>query len=226
MMAQTCAESAAKITRIYNGIELDDFPVAQPERSGPLRIVSVGRLIEFKGFQYLLEAVTQLNQRGVEVEVKIIGEGPMRFLLEQEISANGLLNVELCSMRSQKQIQRELAAANLFVLASISDYKGACDILPTVITEAMACRLPVVSTTLTGIPEMVSHGETGLLVEPGDAYALADAIMELSTDAARRKAMGEAGRARAEKLFSLKTTARELAEKFTGSQKAEVRSRK
>ena len=226
LMAKICAESAGKIQRIYNGIELDDFPVAQPERGGPLRIVSVGRLIEFKGFQHLLESVTQLNQRGVETEVRIIGEGPMRAQLEGEIAANGLLNVELCGVRSQKQIQRELAAAHLFVLPSIVDSKGASDILPTVITEAMACRLPVVSTTLAGIPEMVSHGETGLLVEPGDAHAMADAIMELSTDGARRKAMGEAGRARAEKLFSLNITARELAGKFeeVRSQSSEVRS--
>ena len=164
LLAKICAESAAKITRIYNGIELDDFPIAQPERSGTLRIVSVGRLIEFKGFPVLLDAVAELNRRGVSTEVRIIGEGPVRGELEQLISANGLLNVSLPGVRSQRQIQRELAEANLFVLPSIVDQKGACDILPTVITEAMACRLPVVSTRVSGIPEMVSHGETGLLV--------------------------------------------------------------
>jgi glycosyltransferase involved in cell wall biosynthesis len=68
LLASICPESSSKITRIYNGIELDDFPKAQPERVGSLRIVSVGRLIEFKGFQNLLGAVTQLNQRGVAVE--------------------------------------------------------------------------------------------------------------------------------------------------------------
>ncbi|MEI6533796.1 MAG: glycosyltransferase family 4 protein [Verrucomicrobiaceae bacterium] len=220
LLAQTCPESAGKITRIYNGIELDDFPKAQPERDGPLRILSVGRLIEFKGIQNLLGAVTQLNQRGVGVEVKIIGEGPMRPAFEQEISAHSLLNVELCGMRSQKQIQRELAEAHLFVLPSIVDQKGASDILPTVITEAMACGLPVVSTTVAGIPEMVSGGETGLLVQPDDIYALADAIMELSIDGGRRKALGEAGRKRAEELFALNITASQLAEKFAGVRNA------
>jgi glycosyltransferase involved in cell wall biosynthesis len=214
LLARTCAESAAKITRIYNGIELGDFPAARPERSGTLRIVSVGRLIEFKGFPVLLEAVAELNRRGVATEVTIIGEGPARGELEQLVSANGLLGVSLPGVRSQRQIQRELAEANLFVLPSVVDHKGACDILPTVITEAMACRLPVVSTRVSGIPEMVAHGETGLLVEPGDHHALADAIMELSVDPARRRSMGEAGRARAEKLFSLGVTARQLAEQF------------
>ncbi len=214
LLAKICAESADKIARIYNGIELDDFPAARPERTGALRIVGVGRLIEFKGFPILLDAVAELNRRGVPVEARLIGEGPARGELEQSISAAGLLNVTLLGVRSQRQIQRELAEANLFVLPSIVDHKGACDILPTVITEAMACGLPVVSTRVSGIPEMVSHGETGLLVEPGDPHALADAIMELSVDPARRKAMGEAGRARAEKLFALGVTARQLAERF------------
>lgn len=214
LLAKICPESAAKITRIYNGIDLDDFPAAQPERSGTLRIVSVGRLIEFKGFPVLLDAVTELNRRGVATETRIIGDGPARGELEQTISAHGLMNVSLLGIRSQRQIQRELAEANVFVLPSIVDQKGACDILPTVITEAMACRLPVVSTRVTGIPEMVLHGETGLLVEPGDDRALADAIMELSVDPMRRKAMGEAGRAHAEKNFSMNATALQLASRY------------
>lgn len=225
LLAQICPESAAKITRIYNGIDLDDFPAAQPEQNGALRIVSVGRLIEFKGFLVLLDAVTELNRRGVSIELRIIGEGPMRGELEQMISAHGLLNVSLLGIRSQRQIQRELAEANIFVLPSIVDQKGACDILPTVITEAMACRLPVVSTRVSGIPEMVLHGETGLIVEPGDDRALADAIMELSADPSRRKAMGEAGRAHAEKTFSMNATALQLASRFdkvrTGSPRVE-----
>ncbi len=214
LLAQICPDSAAKITRIYNGIEIDDFPAAQPERGGVLRIVSVGRLIEFKGFMVLLDAVTELNRRGVSTETRIIGEGPSRGELEQMISAHGLLNVTLLGVRSQRQIQRELAEANIFVLPSIVDHKGACDILPTVITEAMACRLPVVSTRVSGIPEMVLHGETGLLVEPGDDHALADAIMELSVDPSRRKAMGEVGRKHAEKHFSIEVTVGQLASQF------------
>ena len=191
-----------------------------------MRIVSVGRLIELKGFQNLLGAVRALNERGVQVETRIIGEGPMRFALEQQIAGDGLFaNVELLGTRSQKQIQRELAEAHLFVLPSIVDQKGASDILPTVITEAMACGLPVVSTTVAGIPEMVSGGETGLLVEPDDAYALADAIMELGQDGARRKALGEAGRKRAEQMFSLNITATQLAEKLNGLQHAECEVR-
>jgi len=100
------------------------------------------------------------------------------------------------------------------VLPSIVDRKGACDILPTVITEAMACRLPVISTQVTGIPEMVADCETGVLVSPGDDTALADAIQNLGRDSAKRAQLGAAGRQRAEGLFSLSITARQLADRF------------
>src|SRR5262249_53211209 len=92
--------------------------------------------------------------------------------------------------------------------------KGASDVLPTVITEAMACSLPVVSTRLAGIPELVEHGETGLLVEPGDAHALAEVIAELAIDPARREKLGKAGRVRAEQTFALEKTAALLADRF------------
>ncbi len=215
LLAKICAESEAKIFRIYNGIELDDFTTARHVSGGTIRIVSVGRLIEFKGFQHLLQALKLLKARNVEIEARIIGEGPMRAALEELISAHGLAtHAQLLGRRSQKQIQQELADAHMFVLPAIVDQKGASDMLPTVITEAMACGLPVVSTTVAGIPEMVLHGKTGLLVEPGDEHALANAIMELALDPSRRKAFGEAGRRRAEALFALNKTARCLGDKF------------
>jgi glycosyltransferase involved in cell wall biosynthesis len=212
LLCRTCPGNDAKVVRIYNGIELDDFPAAQPEHGGALRLVSIGRLIEFKGFQHLVNAASLLKTRGLDVEVRIVGEGPWRGELEPHIEASGLgASFQLLGVRSQQQIKRELAGAHALVLPSIVDNKGASDILPTVITEAMACRLPVISTKLAGIPEMVVDGETGLLVEPGDDDALAEAIAKLAADPALRKRLGEAGRLRAEKLFALSVTAGELA---------------
>ena len=216
LLVKISPESASKITRIYNGIELDDFAPAKPETGGRFRIVSIGRLIEFKGFHWLITAAALLKQRGLDFEIRIIGDGPMRAELEDQILSEGLgEQVHLLGVRSQEQIKRELTGAQLFVLPSIVDRKGASDILPTVITEAMACRLPVVSTTVAGIPEMVVHGETGLLVEPGNAEELAKAIFELAGDAAKRAAMGGAGRTQAEKNFALSETGGQLGELFS-----------
>ena len=217
LLCKACPGNDAKVMRIYNGIELDDFPAAQPEHGGKLRLVSIGRLIEFKGFQHLVNAAALLKARGLDLEVRIIGEGPWRGELEPHIEGAGLQDcIHLLGVRSQQQIKRELAEAHAFVLPSIVDRKGASDILPTVITEAMACRLPVVSTKLAGIPEMVADGGTGLLVEPKDDRALADAIEKLAQDPVLRKRMGDSGRQRAEKLFALRVTAGELASRFNG----------
>lgn len=215
LLVDTCPGNDARSHRIYNGIELDDFPRAEPAREGPLRLVSVGRLIEFKGFQHLIPAMGKLKERGLALELRIIGEGPSREALETQIMQAGLQDeVKLLGVRSQDQIKRELAEAHVFVLPSIVDSKGASDILPTVITEAMACGLPVVSTTVAGIPEMVLHGVTGLLVEPKDEAAMTEALATLAADPAMRARMGAAAVPRAQEIFALSVTAGRLGERF------------
>ena len=215
LLCEMCPESADKMVRIYNGIDLNDFPAAPVKQQKPLRLVSIGRLIDFKGFQHLIGACGILKKRGIAVDMRIIGEGPVRPDLEDRIRKENVGDmVKLLGVKSQEEIKRELAEADIFALACVFDAVGASDILPTVITEAMACRLPVVSTTVAGIPEMVAHGETGLLVEPTDEPAMADAIAELGADPDRRRKMGEAGRKRAERLFAFDSTAGALGERF------------
>jgi glycosyltransferase involved in cell wall biosynthesis len=103
-----------------------------------------------------------------------------------------------------------LAAANVFALPSIVDPNGGMDNLPTVIMEAMATGLPVVSTKVGGIPEMVIENETGFLVPPGDALAMANAIEKLINNHSLAKRLGECGYERAQRLFSIEKNVREL----------------
>lgn len=216
LLCEQCPDSAHKIVRIFNGIEVGDFKPVPVKHRQPLRIVSIGRLIEFKGFQHLIGACGRLKRQGVPVEVRIIGDGPMRPDLEARIEQENVTDtVTLLGVRTQEEVKRELSDCDVFALASIFDTVGASDILPTVITEAMASHLPVISTLVTGIPEMVVHGETGLLVEPTDEEALAAAIAELAGDPAKRERMGRAGRARAEELFTFPATAGVLGGMFT-----------
>lgn len=215
LLGEICQESAHKLVRIYNGIEVNDFQAVPVCDRKPVRGVSIGRLIEFKGFQHLIAAAGLLKRHGVPVEIRIIGEGPIRAELEKKIQDEDVADVvTLLGMRSQEEVKRELQGADFFVLPSIFDSVGACDILPTVITEAMASSLPVVSTTVAGIPEMVAHGESGLLVEPSDPAALADAIATVAGRSELRRSMGAAGRLRAERLFTFDSTARVLGEMF------------
>lgn len=215
LLKERCPGAAHKISRLYNGVALDGFPRAAISREGPLRIISIGRLIEFKGFQHLIGACARLRDQGVAATCRIIGEGPLRGELESLISSQGLEDrVHLLGVLSQEAVKRELSGSDVFALPCIVDRKGASDILPTVITEAMACRLPVVSTRLVGVPEMVEHGVTGLLTVPGDEADCAEALARLAADREAAHRMGEAGRARAERLFALEVTSAGLAARF------------
>lgn len=212
LLVAVCPDAEARIHRVYNGIDAAQFPAAAPGQAGIFKIVSVGRLIDFKGFPILLEAASRLRKAGIVFQLHIIGEGPQRPALAEQIEASGLsAQVRLLGVLSQEEIKRELAAANVFSLACLTDEKGAMDILPTVILEAMACGLPVVSTTLAGVPEMVENGVTGLLAAPGDAGSLAEHLAALAVDPALRARMGEAGRARVREIFALEKTAGHLA---------------
>jgi glycosyltransferase involved in cell wall biosynthesis len=214
LLIQKCPDAAEKIHRICNGIDLRRFQARLP-RSPALRprILSVGRLIEFKGFRDLIAACAELKKRGIEFECEIIGEGPLRGEMENGIVAAGVDGiVRLPGALPQEEVVRRLADCDVFALASIVDSKGASDILPTVILEAMATARPVVSTRLAAIPEMVSDGESGLLVSPGDVEALANALESLLRDPQLRARLGAAGRRRVEEKFDVDRTAAQLLE--------------
>jgi colanic acid/amylovoran biosynthesis glycosyltransferase len=206
--------SVAKIHRVYNGIDLNDF--RRSDFSSPIpSIIAVGRLIEKKGFTDLIRACEVVRKRGREFRCQIIGEGPLQEPLRAQIDDGGLAGqVEVAGPHSQSEVRSRLAGATLFVLPCIAEPSGAMDNLPTVIMEAMAAGLPVVSTQIGGIPEMVVESETGLLVSPNDPSALADAIEKLLVDPALAKEFGQAGCERACALFSIEKSVRELLRLF------------
>ncbi len=199
-----------RIHRIYNGLDLADFDRASFSSTPPL-IVAVGRLIPKKGFSDLIRACGLLAGGGKSFQCEIIGEGPLDAELCRQIEGLGLQNrVVLSGAKPQSQVRQRLAAANVFVLPSVIDADGGMDNLPTVIMEAMATGLPVVSTNIGGIPEMVIENETGFLVQSGDVAAMADAIDNLINDRSLAQKLGQAGHKRAEQLFPIEKNVREL----------------
>src|SRR5204863_4448125 len=155
-------EAASKVHRIYNGVDLSRFHPAD-FGSGIPAIVSIGRLIEKKGFADLISACRLLKPRGRAFVCEIIGEGPLEDALRTQIVADGLEScVKLVGPRTQAEIAFSLAHATIFVLPSTHEDSGGMDNLPTVIMEAMAAALPVISTSLGGIPEMVENDFNGL----------------------------------------------------------------
>ncbi len=209
LLRARCPESAAKIFRVYNGIELKKFPAPSPRFDEKKRVLSVGRLVEFKGFDVLLDACERLA--GEDFSLEIIGDGPLRPELEAR--------VQLAGEKSQDYVLNAFANCDIFVLAARVDRNGASDVFPTVIAEAMTSAKPVVATTVAGIPELVVHNETGLLVPPNDPDSLATAILKLIRDPDLRLKLGRAGRERITHRFTIEKTIEPLLQRFLASNK-------
>jgi glycosyltransferase involved in cell wall biosynthesis len=220
LLRERCPDSAAKIQRVYNGIDLERFPTpyyeAVQSRHGEQavvapyclpRMISVGRLVAFKGFDHLIDSCAELARRGFDFACDIIGDGPLRETLQARINGFDLSSrITLLGSLSQQGVLKALQAADIFVLASTIDADGASDVFPTVILEAMASGRPIVSTRLAGIPELVVDGETGALVSPGDTAALTEALQRLLCDRELRVRYGRAGRVRIEQHFRIEHT--------------------
>jgi glycosyltransferase involved in cell wall biosynthesis len=203
-------ERADRIHRIYNGLNLAEFGHANFSFDPPL-IVAIGRLIPKKGFANLIRACGLLIEHRISFRCEICGEGPLENQLRAQIEELGLQErVQLLGAKPQHDLREHLARANVFVMPSVAEAEGGMDNLPTVIMEAMAAGLPVVSTRIGGIPEMVVENETGFLVQPEDAMALVGAIEKVTNDRSLGQRLGQAGHERAQKLFSIEKNARDL----------------
>jgi colanic acid/amylovoran biosynthesis glycosyltransferase len=203
-------ERADRVHRIYNGLNLAEFGHANFSSDPPL-IVAIGRLIVKKGFANLIRACALLVDRGKSFRCEIFGDGPLENQLRAQIEVLGLQEfVQLPGPKPQHELRARLADASVFVLPSVPEPEGGMDNLPTVIMEAMATGLPVVSTRIGGIPEMVIDNQTGFLVQSEDAVALAGTIEEVTNDRSLGRKLGQAGYERAQKLFSIEKNVREL----------------
>jgi glycosyltransferase involved in cell wall biosynthesis len=211
------AATREKAHLIPHGADLREFqPGPPPARSTePPLILSVGRLVEKKGFPDLLHACGQLKQRGIPFRCVVYGDGPLREELAATIAHLGLLgSVELAGEHPQQALLPVFQQAAVFALTPFITDDGDRDGVPNVLVEAMACGVPVVSTAVAGIPELVRHDYNGLLVAPHDVPAIAGALAALLGDAARRERMGAAARRTVVEHFDLQTAARHLAGLF------------
>lgn len=186
-----------KIKCIYHGL---DTSLYNPTHNGhfnpttPL-ILSVGQLKEKKGFTYLLQACKQLIEDGFHFQCQIVGDGPLRTSLLNQINDLGLAEVvKLCGALPHEQVIEKYSQASIFVLPAVTSLDGDRDGIPNVILEAQAMQIPVISTRHSGIPEAITDGETGQLVESMDAHSLAQAIGTLMKQPALRRQLGQNGR--------------------------------
>ena len=206
------AGDGTRVGTAYVGIPTDLFRVAPPPAEDrPLRLLAVARLCEKKGLDTLVDACAALRDRGVAFELTVFGDGPLRGALEARVTSRRLDGlVRFAGAVPQEEIARQMQRCHAFVLPCRRDRHGDMDGIPTVFMEAMATGRPVVSCELSGIPELVRDGETGLLVPPDDPPALADALARLASDAALRVRLGTAARALVERQHDQRANARRV----------------
>jgi colanic acid/amylovoran biosynthesis glycosyltransferase len=199
-----------KLLRIYNGIDLLRFPYTAPVKRLP-RIVGIGRLVEKKGFSDLVSACALLRDRGCPFECEIIGTGDQEAPLRAQIEQLGLEHhVALLGPRPQAEIISHLQSASVLAAPCVVGEDGNRDGLPTVLLEAMALGTPCVSTDVTGIPEVLRHNQTGLLVAQRGPAALADACQRLLTNSTERVRLASEARRLIEAEFDVHENARRI----------------
>ncbi len=214
---QSLNRSQTPIYRNYHGIDLTEFRngVYRPELSEPVRILTVGRLVEKKGYPVLLRALQLLKQQGIAFRSRIVGSGPLKKQLQMLRDELGLQEeVQFLGQMSQREVKVQYQEADLFVLSPHVASDGDRDGIPNVLVEAMAMRIPVISTRISGIPELIRDGENGILVEPEQPEQLAGAMAELIRKPQVRQQLVENAVQTVQELFDFHRNTRRLGELF------------
>jgi glycosyltransferase involved in cell wall biosynthesis len=205
----------SKFSLVYHGVNLKDFQPGSNTGTGstlkgPL-ILSVGRLVEKKGFQDLLEALFIVKKSGQDFQCAIYGTGPLAKQLEEWIEKHGMTGeVSLKGDRTQQELISIYQHATLFILTPVQTEDGDRDGIPNVLLEAMAVGLPVITTVVAGIPELVENNQNGLLYQPHDVDGIASGIVELLRNAEKRRQFGRAASKKVAEQFDIAQAANRL----------------
>ena len=207
LMALVTEDHWSKLAIVHAGIDPSAFPrVERPApRPDTLHVLCVGRLVPEKGQAVLLEALRRLTDDGLEIAVTLVGDGPRRVALEKLAAELGVADrTRFTGAVSQDDIRAYYERADVFCLPSFAEG------VPVVLMEAMATGLPVVTTRIAGIPELVQDDVSGVLVPPGRADLLAGALAALAAAPERHRSMGEAGRQAVVDRYDIASAAAEV----------------
>jgi glycosyltransferase involved in cell wall biosynthesis len=207
MMVFSPPDAWDKFEVVHCGVDPREFEQAHPVDDGTLKVICVGRLVPEKGQTVLLRAARRVLDAGVDVRLTFVGDGRARETVETEATKSGV-DVAFKGALDQDQLLAALLDADVFCLPSFAEG------LPVVLMEAMASCVPVVTTRIAGVQELVEDGVSGFVVPPGRDDLLAGALLELANDPERARAMGEAGRAKVSQEFDVRASAALLEKAF------------
>jgi glycosyltransferase involved in cell wall biosynthesis len=211
--------AADKLIVIHCGVDLAQFERAAPGAGATFEILCVAALRTVKGHRHLIDACALLSAAGVPFRCHLVGGGPLERELATTIERAGLGGrVLMHGPQPREAVLERMRSAHVLVQPSIVDRAGRREGIPVTLMEAMATGLPVVASRLSGIPELIEDGRSGLLVEAGDARALADALARLRAEPELCASLGREARARVEAAFDLRRNARSLADAIRGVQ--------
>ena len=198
--------AANKTVVVHCGIDLEVFqPQTAKNSTAPFTIICIASLEEYKGHPYLLEACAQLKAQGINFHCLLVGEGNHRPQLEAQIRQLGLTNhITLLGHQPRSRVQELLAEADVMVLPSVVATSGKKEGIPVALMEALAMRLPAIATRISGVPELIDDGKTGLLVPERDVQALVAALLRVYRNPELGKQLGAAGRLKVKQEFNLR----------------------
>ena len=205
---------SAYMLKVHNvGIDCEQFAFQTRTRDAyePTIFISVARLVDKKGIEYAIRAFARLFDLKLNFQYRIIGDGPLLSTLKQLVSDKQLDGyVSFLGTKTSNEVADELSRAHVFLAPSVTSRSGDMEGIPTVLMEAMATGLPVISTLHSGIPELVEDGVSGKLVGERDVPALAQAIQEIAANVERWPAMGSAGHQKVLEEFDIRKLNRQL----------------
>jgi colanic acid/amylovoran biosynthesis glycosyltransferase len=211
---------AAKIRKLEYGIDITqfDFPPSLRTADDPIRVLTIGRLVEKKGIEYSIRAVAQVRERHPGVAYDIVGDGPLRLQLEALTAELGASScVKFHGARDGIAVRQLLSRAHIFVLASVTANNGDQEGTPVSLLEAQAAGLPVISTRHSGIPEIAREGETGFLVKERNANELAMRLSQLIQSPEFCRDMGRKGKTFVSECFDSSAVTKKLQELYMGA---------
>lgn len=204
---------------VHCGVDIGQFDFMPPSSpTGHISIITVARLVGKKGHSTVIEALQLLKQQNIHFSWIVVGRGPLLSKLQELVKQKKLEdNVEFVGAATRDEVQIRLRNSNVMVLPCIKDANGDMDGIPVVLIEAMAMGIPVISTDISGIPELITHRKSGLLVTPGDSMALANALKQVFEESSVITQMAVEARRKVVDDFNIETEGLRLLDIFQES---------